>query len=73
MNAVLPPRPEKSVKHVAGGDTASQAASTGRACCFTMQAAPKCLGPGRYLILMRQSHGRGNWKRFASSTAPAGS
>jgi hypothetical protein len=36
-------------------------------------AAQKCMDPGRYLILMRQRHGRASLRRFPRFPTPAGS
>ena len=56
-------RAENRIRDLAG--TASEAGIVSYAFNFSQAAAHRRLGPAHYLILMRQYHGKGNWRRSA--------
>jgi hypothetical protein len=73
MKTLVPEAAEERVTHSFSSDAASQMGSINGGWRTGWAAAHKCMDPGRYLILMRQRHGRANWRRFPRSSTPAGS
>jgi hypothetical protein len=72
MNVSVPQKAEERVLHSACANAGSQASGI-RPFYFGMAARHKCLEPGRYLILMREYYGNGNWRRPGRFRLLAGS
>jgi hypothetical protein len=61
---------EDRVKHLM--DTSSGGAIVSSAFNFRQTLSHRRLDPGRYLILMRQYHGKGRWRRPAGLVSTGG-
>jgi hypothetical protein len=73
MKTLVPESADKRLTHSFSSDAAFQMESIDSRWRAGVAAAHKCMDPGRYLILMRQRHGRAGLRRFPRFPTPAGS
>ncbi len=71
MNVPMRQSAENRTKHCTS--TVYGAETMGSAFHFRQGLLHRRLDPGRYLILMRQFHGRSAWRRSARFSSPEGS
>jgi len=71
MNSSIRQRSENQVKPVTG--ISSEPKTMGSIFNFRQSLSHRRLDPGRYLILMRQYHGKSTWRRSAGFVTPGGS